>query len=131
MTHPFLHPESDQSLDTRALLLRHLSTITGLEWEGPHHRRMLAAVDGFLRRAGGTSAGELLSCLEPGRPELDGLLDLVTVGETYFFRDQAQLELVGPTVRAALASPFRTDSRVRVWSAGCATGEEPYTLAMV
>lgn len=65
--------------------------------------------------------------------ELINLLNLVTVGETYFFRNQAQLDALRRIVLPRIAeakgrSPFR---RMRIWSAGCSTGEEPYTLAMI
>src|SRR5579862_458729 len=68
-----------------------------------------------------------------GSTELFKLLNEVTVGETCFFRNQAQLDglcnVVLPKItQARVGSPVR---HVRVWSAGCSTGEEPYTLAML
>jgi len=65
--------------------------------------------------------------------ELIALLNEITVGETYFFRNQPQLEalrrIVLPNIlQAKMNSP---QQRVRLWSAGCSTGEEPYTLRMV
>jgi chemotaxis protein methyltransferase CheR len=61
------------------------------------------------------------------------LVSLVTVGETYFFRHEEQLEalrreILPDIVRDQLRSGAR---RLRMWSAGCATGEEAYTLAML
>ena len=65
--------------------------------------------------------------------ELMTLLDLMTVNETSFFRNRPQLELfrsvvlpdsAGVRVRAAA-------DLLRIWSAGCSTGEEPYTIAMI
>lgn len=53
----------------------------------------------------------------------------VTVGETYFFRDPAHFELLRERLRALAA---RRDGRtIRLWSAGCATGEEAYSMAIV
>lgn len=65
--------------------------------------------------------------------ELISLLNEITIGETCFFRSQAQLDalqqVVIPTIIEAKAKlPIR---RLRIWSAGCSTGEEPYTLSMV
>lgn len=65
--------------------------------------------------------------------ELRELLNEVTVGETCFFRNQPQMEaltrhVLPPIVEAKSRLGFR---RLRVWSAGCSTGEEAYTLAMV
>jgi chemotaxis protein methyltransferase CheR len=61
------------------------------------------------------------------------LVSLVTVGETYFFRHEEQLEalrreILPEIVRDRLRSGVR---RLRIWSAGCATGAEAYTLAML
>jgi chemotaxis protein methyltransferase CheR len=65
--------------------------------------------------------------------ELVALLNEITIGETCFFRSQAQLDalqqIILPKIIEAKAKlPIR---RLRIWSAGCSTGEEPYTLSMV
>jgi chemotaxis protein methyltransferase CheR len=67
------------------------------------------------------------------RTELVALLNEITIGETCFFRNQPQLDalrqVVIPKVLEAKAGlPIR---RLRIWSAGCSTGEEPYTLSML
>jgi chemotaxis protein methyltransferase CheR len=58
------------------------------------------------------------------------LLDEVTIKETSFLRDRQQLEAIDWR-RLAHAAREAGHATVRVWSAGCATGEEPYTLAML
>ncbi|WP_434389873.1 CheR family methyltransferase [Melittangium boletus] len=64
--------------------------------------------------------------------ELRALLPLVTVGHTEFFRDPKQFRaLESRILPEALARARREMRRVSIWSAGCATGEEPYSLAMV
>jgi chemotaxis protein methyltransferase CheR len=64
-----------------------------------------------------------------GRVELDELVEAVRVGETRFFRHRSQVDALVNVVAPAVAARGRRS--VRVWSAGCASGEEPYTLAMV
>ncbi|MGB8061586.1 MAG: protein-glutamate O-methyltransferase CheR [Candidatus Sulfotelmatobacter sp.] len=79
---------------------------------------------------------EYFECLtiKPERQtELVALLNEITIGETCFFRNQPQLDalrqIVIPKVLEAKAKlPLR---RLRIWSAGCSTGEEPYTLNML
>jgi chemotaxis protein methyltransferase CheR len=64
----------------------------------------------------------------PGREaEWDDLASLLSNNETYFFRERAQLEvLAGPVLDAAL----KARRPLRIWSAACSSGEEPYSLAM-
>ena len=82
------------------------------------------------------SLREYFECLtlKPIRQtELIALLNEITIGETCFFRNQPQLDalrhIVVPKILEAKAKlPLR---RLRIWSAGCSTGEEPYTLSML
>jgi chemotaxis protein methyltransferase CheR len=72
--------------------------------------------------------------VKPSRQaELIALLNEITIGETFFFRNQPQLDafqqIVIPKIIEAKAKlPVH---RLRIWSAGCSTGEEPYTLSMI
>ncbi len=63
-----------------------------------------------------------------GAEELDQLVESLVVGETFFFRELAQLELL---VDDVLVPAVQAGRRPRVWSAACSTGEEPLTLAML
>ncbi|HEX4457620.1 MAG TPA: protein-glutamate O-methyltransferase CheR [Polyangia bacterium] len=63
-----------------------------------------------------------------GKDELERLLEALVVNETYFFREREQLEWV---VDHLLVPRVQRGQRPRIWSAACATGEEPLTLAML
>ncbi|MFN0061708.1 MAG: CheR family methyltransferase [Myxococcaceae bacterium] len=66
-----------------------------------------------------------------GEHELRSLLPLVTVGHTEFFRDARQFAALEDVIFPELLRTARRDGRqTRVWSAGCATGEEAYSLAI-
>lgn len=65
-----------------------------------------------------------------GDDELRRLLPLVTVGKTSFFRDERQFGALEALLPRLLARPRGGGRRVAIWSAGCATGEEPYSIAM-
>src|SRR3954465_10823795 len=67
-----------------------------------------------------------------GKTELTALLEILTVNETSFFRNKPQLELFQKSVLEEMLrrKQDRRDWTIRVWSAGCSTGQEPYTLAM-
>lgn len=67
-----------------------------------------------------------------GEAELRSLLPLVTVGHTEFFRDAKQFRALQKRILPDMLQRARREMRkVCIWSAGCATGEEPYSLAMV
>ncbi len=64
--------------------------------------------------------------------QLDILANHLTVGETYFFREKHILEIFQTQIiPELLAERFGKDQHINIWSAGCCSGEEPYTLAML
>jgi len=67
-----------------------------------------------------------------GKTELTSLLENLTVNETSFFRNRPQLDLFQKTILEEILhrKQSRRDWTVRCWSAGCSTGQEPYTMAM-
>jgi chemotaxis protein methyltransferase CheR len=70
---------------------------------------------------------------QPGKQELSCLLENLTVNETSFFRNKSQMELFQRDVMDDILErkQERRDFNLRIWSAGCSTGQEPYTLAML
>jgi len=71
---------------------------------------------------------------DPGRKqELNRLFDLITTKETSFFRNLPQLELFEHVILPELLTERKKagEKKLRLWSAGCSTGEEPYTLAII
>src|SRR3954462_15943787 len=75
---------------------------------------------------------QLLTSRE-GRAELAALVENLTVNETSFFRNKPQLELFHKKTLEEIMhrKQARRDYSLRIWSAGCSTGQEPYTLAMI
>jgi chemotaxis protein methyltransferase CheR len=68
-----------------------------------------------------------------GKPELSALLENLTVNETSFFRVKPQLEMFQKSILEEVLhrKQERRDWTLRIWSAGCSTGQEPYTLAIM
>jgi chemotaxis protein methyltransferase CheR len=63
--------------------------------------------------------------------QIEVLASHLTVGETYFFREKKSLEIVEQSILPNLIKSRGNDRRLRIWSAGCCTGEEPYTIAIM
>lgn len=82
------------------------------------------ALDEWLRRV--RRSGSL-------HPDLQLLIESLTTHETYFFRDLAQLRHLRAAILPRLIEDARASGRrrLRLWSAGCSTGEEAYTLAII
>ncbi len=69
---------------------------------------------------------------DPGRAaELDEAVDVITTNETYFHREPLQLAAFSREILPRLASTLAPLRRLRILSAGCSTGEEAYTLAVL
>jgi chemotaxis protein methyltransferase CheR len=63
--------------------------------------------------------------------EWDEAIDLLTTNETYFFREERQLRAFQHELLPMFHTQARARRRLAIWSAGCSTGEEAYTIAML
>ncbi len=90
----------------------------------------------LLERIGATGSGDFrtyftLLRYETTGAELQQLVNLMTVNETYFFREEYQFQsLVGHMLPEVAARKARHQRDLRIWSLPCSTGEEPYSLAI-
>lgn len=62
--------------------------------------------------------------------EVERLINSFTVNETYFYREEHQLRCLGADLLPEVVAARRPGDLVRVWSCPCATGEEPYSIAL-
>ncbi len=98
----------------------------------PELRKGLSDASEMLGLTGARELAERF--LSPAAPTdwTSVLLDHLTIGETYFFREPDALEGIENSILPGLVRARRDGSRsLRIWSAGCSTGEEPYTLSML
>lgn len=63
--------------------------------------------------------------------ELENAVDVLTTNETYFFREAYQLEVLEQAILPELKVRNERAKRLTIWSAGCSTGEEAYSIAMI
>ncbi|QCJ42361.1 protein-glutamate O-methyltransferase CheR [Bacillus sp. S3] len=78
----------------------------------------------------GVSCGEYCCYLHRTPSEWEVLVELLTINETYFYREEGQLNECCSIILPMLKKEIR-HRPIRIWSAACSTGEEPYTLAML
>ena len=85
-----------------------------------------------LREKGLTSMSEYLEKVKASKDELTGFLDSITTNLTRFFRNQAHFDALEKYVIPELINNIKKiPGTIKIWSAGCSTGEEPYTIAML
>ena len=95
------------------------------------HPKMAAAMIDF----GFEDVGEFIEWLlssSPTQRQIEILASHLTVGETYFFRERRAFEILEHSILPGLIDARRrSEKRLRLWSAGCSTGEEPYSIAIL
>jgi chemotaxis protein methyltransferase CheR len=91
----------------------------------------MEGIDRAMARAGLSDFPSYLAQLEADPALLDDLLVELTIGETYFFRNPEHFQFVRHQVLPDVRRRRGPTHVVRAWSAGCASGEEPYSLAVL
>ncbi len=108
----------------------------GLQFTSHNREDLEIGIRSTMLSLGLRTPARLLAVLsqrdEPAKAAFDALARSVTVGETYLLRYPEQFAVLREDVLPALISKRRqaNDLFLRLWSAGCSTGEEPYSLAM-
>src|SRR5260370_24753824 len=96
------------------------------------HRRLQPRLDSLALGDYADYYRYLRSCDGPARKqELEEIVDRVTNNETYFFRESYQLQAFRDEILPELYKARPRRRRRSVWSAGCASGEEAYTIAIL
>ncbi|MCP8967242.1 CheR family methyltransferase [Ectobacillus ponti] len=98
---------------------------------GLHYQNNITLLDSKLRKRVeqlGMDYAGYLKHVQKTPSERQNMIELITINETYFYREDNQLQVF----QQKLLPSFKQQGRpVRVWSAACSSGEEPYTLAML
>jgi chemotaxis protein methyltransferase CheR len=120
---------SPEDFEFLARLLRRRSGLSLSASKMGMLERRLAPV---MRRFGFKDVAGLAQDLRLGRDALaEAVTEAMSVGETSFFRDPALFARLAAEVLPTLQYARRKQKRLRIWSAGCASGQEPYSIAML
>jgi chemotaxis protein methyltransferase CheR len=110
-----------------------LEARTGQQLTLSRRWRLETALSALMRERGIATLDELITILVMGKePSLSQrVVEALLNNETYFFRDRAPFDLLQRYALPELATRRAKSKRLRIWSAGCSTGQEVYSLAML
>ncbi|HXC93997.1 MAG TPA: protein-glutamate O-methyltransferase CheR, partial [Geobacteraceae bacterium] len=121
--------------NTLALFSRFISRTMGLHTKDERLNELAQKVVSISRDFGYEDSEECMLWLMSAplsREQSDILARSLTIGETYFLRDPQSYRVLEEQVLPQIISARRTGEKcLRIWSAGCSTGEEPYTIAIL
>ena len=105
--------------------IEHTLTIRCSNYKEDYIKRRLLS---RMRSTNSASYEDYLAYLKANPPELENLRNALTINVTEFFRDTDVYDSMKKEILPAL---FKHRKRLRIWCAGCSTGEEPYSIAMM
>jgi chemotaxis protein methyltransferase CheR len=110
-----------------------LEARTGQQLTMSRRWRIETALSALLRERGISTLDELITILVMGKePSLSQkVVEALLNNETYFFRDRAPFDMLQRHALPELAQRRQKSKRLRIWSAGCSTGQEVYSLSML
>lgn len=102
----------------------------GFSFESYRGKTLRSGLANRMDATGSSSLHDYLAILQRDHDEMDRLVELLTVNETYFFREPEYLNLLFNRLIPDIMAE-RSVGRIRITSAGCSTGEEPFSIAMM
>ncbi|BBZ45340.1 CheR family methyltransferase [Mycobacterium parmense] len=112
-------------------LLRYMRDSRGFDFTGYKRTSLMRRVRHRMDQVGYKSFEEYLDVLQASSDEFASLFNTILINVTAFFRDADAWDFVGAEVIPRMLAERGPGDPIRVWSAGCASGQEAYTLAML
>lgn len=112
-------------------LLAHIQESRGLDFRGYKRTSLQRRILLRMEAVGIAGFGDYQAHLEAQPGEFEDLLNTVLINVTSFFRDAEAWEALKTEVIPAVIESASQDRAIRIWSVGCASGEEPYSIAML
>ncbi len=112
-------------------LLRHIQETRGLDFRGYKRTSLRRRIALRMETVGAEDFTTYRAHLEAQPSEFGDLLNTVLINVTSFFRDEEAWRVLAEQIIPALIDHAEEDRSIRIWSIGCASGEEPYSIAML
>lgn len=112
-------------------LLRYMRDSRGFDFTGYKRTTLMRRVRHRMAQAGYDAFEQYLDVLQASSDEFSALFNTILINVTAFFRDPEAWEFITRDVIPRMLAERGPDDPIRVWSAGCASGQEAYTLAML
>jgi two-component system, chemotaxis family, CheB/CheR fusion protein len=119
---------NDESFEA---LLDYLRDSRGFDFTGYKRTSLMRRVRHRMDQAGYHTFDEYLDALQAGSDEFAALFNTILINVTAFFRDPEAWDFIRTEVIPRLLADRSPNDPIRVWSAGCASGQEAYTLAIL
>ena len=121
-------PETNPAFEA---LLEHLKHSRGFDFSGYKRSTLIRRVNKRMQSRGVDTYEDYLDYLEVHPDEFGELFNTILINVTAFFRDRAAWEYISREIIPRIVERKQLNEHIRIWSAGCASGEEAYTLAIV
>lgn len=124
MPHPGENPEFEA-------LLGYIKQSRGFDFTGYKRSTLMRRVDKRIQTIGIEGYDTYLNYLEASPDEFNHLFNTLLINVTSFFRDRRTWDYIASDIIPCILNSKLPNAPIRVWSAGCASGQEAYTIAMV
>ncbi|MFJ2771396.1 CheR family methyltransferase [Streptomyces sp. NPDC087300] len=122
------HSEKDEALEDLLVFIREAR---GFDFTGYKRSTLGRRIKKRMSDVGIVSYADYQDLLETSADEFGALFNTILINVTSFFRDPDAWALLQRDVVAQVVAELAPDQEIRVWSAGCSSGEEPYSLAIM
>lgn len=128
---PVTAPETPELDETFEALLRFLRDCRGFDFHGYKRTSLMRRVRHRMDQVRVESYADYVDMLEVDPEEFNALFNTILINVTSFFRDVDAWDVIREEIIPAVLAERGPEDPIRVWSAGCASGQEAYSLAML
>lgn len=108
----------------------HIRQVCGLSFDEDKEGILMGAIQERMTEAEYASSSDYLKKIMSDEAEFQALVNLLTINETYFFRETQHIDLLTQRLLPKILAERESKRPVRILCAGCSTGEEPYSLSI-